>query len=155
VKARYGAQTNAAVAVGTSRTGILGVLSGSAFGIDLQRAGISFDGVSVTQVPVLVELCYCTFATNPPGTNSTSVTPVQEGGRVIAHGTTAARNWSNANLPTVLTVLDEMYIHAQSGIWIPFPFGGSWDSDVSDGFVICATAPAAVNARAAMDWERL
>lgn len=154
-KAGYSAPTGAAVALSAATAkSVIGVKSGSAFGIDLKKLRVSFDGVTATAVPVLVELCYATFATNSPGTNSTSVTPAQVYGRVIAHGTTAARNWTTE--PTVLTVLDEWLLTPNGGtVLYDLPLGDTPDSAVSEGFTLRLTAPATVNARATMWWERL
>lgn len=132
---------------------VLGIKSGAAFGLDLYKIGISFDGVSSTAVPVLVELCYCTWATNSPGTNSTSETPAQGYGRVLAHGITAASNWTTE--PTVLSVLDEWKLHPQMGMkeWIPLDH--TLDCAFGEGFVIRCTADAGVDARPSAFWNRI
>lgn len=152
-KTGYKAVTGADVALvaATAKT-ILGVKAGAAFAVDLIQFGIGFDGVAAGNEPVLVELVYSTWATNAPGTASTSVTPVQEYGRVIAHGVTAAKAWTTE--PTVLTVLDEFLVHPQSG-WREFqPFGQGWDCAPSEGLALRCTAPNAVNCRASIRWER-
>lgn len=144
--------TPVALAAGAPKT-ILGVRSGSAFGLDLVAFKVSFDGVVASAVPVVVEVCHCTWASNPPGTASTSVTPAQAYGRSIAHGVTAARAWTAE--PTVLTPLDEFLLTPNGGLideWIPL--GMSYDCGPSEGFALRLTAPAAVNARAALRWER-
>lgn len=132
---------------------ILGIKSGAAFGLDVYKLGVSFDGVSSTAEPVLLELCYATFATNSPGTNSTSETPVQGYGRVLAHGITAASNWTTE--PTALTVLDEWKLHPQMSMkeWIPLDH--TFDCAFGEGFVIRATAPAAVDTRPMLFWNRI
>jgi hypothetical protein len=140
-----------ALAAATAKT-VLGVKSGAAFGLDLQKISVTFDGVTSTAEPVLVELCYSTWATNSPGTNSTSETEVQVYGRVIADGTTAASNWTAE--PTALTVLDEFLIHPQTGLKEYIPLGFTPDCAVDHGFVIRCTAPAIVNCRAGLWWER-
>jgi hypothetical protein len=154
-KAGYSAITGADVSLtaATAKT-VLGVLAPSSFGLDLIEASVSFDGTTAGFEPVLVEICYATFATNPPGTQSTSVTPVQKYGRTIAHGCTAARSWNAANEPTVLTPFKEVLIHPQAGVVYQIPLGQTPDSDVSDGFAIRVTAPNAVACRAELDWER-
>ena len=146
------------VAAGATKT-VLGVLSGTAFGLHLKKLGLGNrgSGSSIpTAEPLLVEICYCTFATNPPGTASTSETPVQTYGRVIAHGVTAASNWTTE--PTVLSVWDEFPLHPQQMMKEGLPFGEEFDTDVSDGFVIRITNPAAnpaVTMRPALHWERI
>lgn len=153
-KTGYSVPTGGAVALtaATAKT-ILGVKSGSAFGVDLKKFSVSFDGVTATAVPVLIEVCYCTWATNAPGTNSTSVTPTQTYGRVIAHGVTAAKTWTTE--PTALTVLREFLLTPAGGtVMYDWPLGDTWDCALSEGFALRCTAPAAVNVRATLDWER-
>lgn len=150
----YSVITTAAVAL-TAATAkcILGVKSHANFGLDLTYVQVSFDGVTASAVPVLVELCYCTFATNSPGTASTTRTPSQKYGRVIAVGATAASAWTTE--PTVITVQDEQLLTPNGGLvkWRE-SLGTSADCAVSEGFVIRCTAPATVNVRATMEWER-
>lgn len=153
MRALYSAVTGGAVALAaaTAKT-VIGVKGGAAFGLDLVGVEIAFDGASATAVPVLLEICYNTWATNAPGTNSTSITPTQLNGRVIAHGVSAAKTWTSE--PTALTVLDEILVHPQSGIWIPVQIGQEYDCDLNNGFSIRATAPAIVNVRMTMKWAR-
>lgn len=153
-KAGYGIQTGGAVALAAATAkSILGVKSGAAFGLDPYYFEVGFDGVTASAVPVLVEFCYCTFATNAPGTNSTSVTPLQNYGRVLAHGTTAAKTWTAE--PTVVSVIDEMLLTPNGGlVKYDWPLGRTPDCALAEGFVIRCTAPAIVNVRASIDWER-
>lgn len=153
-KAGYSVVVGADVALsaGTAKS-VLGVRSGTAFGLDLKKIRVSFDGTDGGVEPVLVELCHATFASNAPGTASTSVTPAQVYGRAVAHGVTAARAWSSE--PTALTVLDAWLLSPAGGLALyDIPLGDTPDCAVSEGFVIRCTAPAAVNARAALWWER-
>lgn len=154
-KAGYSLAASASVALvaATAKT-VLGVRAGSTFGLDLQAASVSFDGVTAGYTPVLVELVRLTFATNPPGTASTDAAASisQAYGLVIAHGCTAARNWTTE--PTVIEVIDDWFIHPQSGITIPLPLGRTYDCIGSSGFAIRCTAPQAVNARPSLAWER-
>jgi hypothetical protein len=153
-KSGYSVATGGAVplATGTAKT-VIGVRSGASFGLDLKKVRVSLDGTTATAVPVLVELCYATFATNSPGTNSTSITPAQLYGRTIAHGITAAKTWTAE--PTVLTPLDEWLLTPAGGLVIlDIPLGDTPDSAVSEGFALRLNAPAVVNARAALWFER-
>ena len=141
-----------ALSAATAKT-ILGAKSGSAFSLDLQHVDVGFDGVTPSAVPVLVELCACTFGANAPGTNSTSVTPAQKYGRQTTPGFTAGKNWTTE--PTTITVIEEQLLTPAGGIvkW-QYPFGSSPDSALAEGFAIRCTAPASVNVRAWMDLER-
>lgn len=145
---------NAVALTAAATRSVLGVRANAAFGVDLQKWGVGFDG-SAAATGVGVELCYATFATNPPGTNSTALTPTQIYGRVLAHGVTAARHWTAE--PTVLTVIDEKFISPGGG-WFEWgvPLGQTPDSAFSEGFVIRLTTATGVTPdyRAAMLFER-
>lgn len=153
-KAGYKASTEGAVALSAATAkSVLGFTAPAQFGCDLKKLRLAFDGVTASAVPALVELCYATFATNPPGTNSTTVTVRQGYGRAITPGFTAAKTWTTE--PTVLTVLDEWYLTPCGGLAIyDFPLGDTLDSDVSNGFVLRVNAPAAVNCRGTFWFER-
>lgn len=132
---------------------VVGVKAHANSGLLLAGYEVAFDGTSSTAEPVLVEICYATFATNPPGTNSTSVTPAQELGRVMAVGATAGKNW--ASEPTVLTVLRERSIPAYGGTLLyDYPLGTEPDCALGEGFVIRCTAPASVAVRATLRVSR-
>jgi hypothetical protein len=153
-KTGYSIVTGGAVALSaaTAKT-ILGVKSHANFGLDLKKVSVGFDGVTASYVPVLVEVCYCTWATNGPGTNSTSVTPAQTYGRVTAVGATAGKTWTAE--PTALTVIREFLLTPNGGLaFYDWPLGDTPDSAVAEGFAIRCTAPNAVNVRGTMTFER-
>lgn len=152
-KTGYTVTTSAQVAVTSTPASVLGVKGGAAFGVDLKGFWVDFDGVTSSNVPALVEICYATFATNSPGTNSTSQTPVQTYGRVIAHGVTAARTWTAE--PTVLTVIDSFALDPNKGLFrYEWSLGETPDSAVAEGFTIRVTATNNVNCRAGLRFER-
>lgn len=150
----YSTTTEGAVALSAATAkSILGIKAHANSGIELKGFAIGFDGVTASAIPVLVELCYATFATNSPGTNSTSTTIRQNYGRVLAAGFTAARNWTAE--PTVLTVVKEFLLTPNAGlIAYQWPLGQEPDSALGEGYVLRLTAPAAVNVRGTMDCER-
>lgn len=153
-KAGYAIGTEGAVALsaGVAKS-VLGVQAPAQFGTDLIGFDVAFDGVTASAVPVLVELCSCTFATNAPGTNSTAVTEDQVYGRTVTAGFVGAKNWTAE--PTVVTPIREFLLTPNGGLLIyEYPLGTSPDSAVSEGFVLRLNAPAAVNARASMRFER-
>lgn len=137
----------AALSAATAKT-VIGVQGASDFGIDLRKIRFGFDGVTNTNAAVAVELCTATFATNPPGTSSTAITPLRvSGGGLAATGFLAASNWTTE--PTVLAVIDAFLVT---------PFGGTFtldyvpgidgpDSPLAQGLAIRLTAPNAVNVR--------
>lgn len=148
-KAGYTATTGAAVALtAATAKSSLGVLAPAQFGVDLIAVRVGID----TTTTLLVELCQSTFATNAPGTNSTSVTPTQVYGRSITTGFTAARTWTAE--PTVLTAVEEWEFTSGGTAIYDIPLGDTYDSAVSTGFVLRLTAGATANARATMKFER-
>lgn len=153
-KCGYSVTSGGAIALsaGTAKT-VLGIRAGGSFGLEWIKGGVYFDGVTASAVPVLVEFCLCTWASNPPGTSSTSVSPIQTYGRVLASGMTAGKTWTAE--PTVLSVAQERLIDPNKGVWeweyVPLVRP---DCDLNQGFAIRCTAPAAVNVRAGIDVER-
>jgi hypothetical protein len=142
-----------ALAAATPKT-ILGVKAHANSGLQLKGFDVAFDGVTASAVPVLVELCYATFATNSPGTNSTSVTARQKHGRVLTAGFTGGKTWTTE--PTVLTVFKEFLLAPDKGfLAYQFPLGQEPDTALAEGLVLRCTAPAIVNVRATMDVERI
>jgi len=130
------------------------VIAPAQFGIDLKKIRVSFDGVTATAVPVLVELMTSTLATNStPGTNNSTGTVTQVYGRTITAGFTSF--YSSTVEPTVLTQIDHWWQDPNKSLVIyDFPLGDTPDTAVSNGLVIRCTAPAIVNVRCAMWFER-
>lgn len=142
-----------ALSAATAKT-IIGVRAHANSGLQLKGFEVAFDGVTASAVPVLVEVCYCTFGANPPGTNSTSTTPRQNHGRSLTAGFTSGKNWTTE--PTTLTVLKEILMAPDKGlISFQYPLGQEPDCALSEGFAIRCNAPATVNVRATMNVERV
>ena len=156
-KAGYTVRTSSAVALSaaTAKTTLM-VITPAQFGGDLKKFRISFDGVTASAVPVLWELVTSTNATNStPGTGNTSETSniQQVYGRSITTGFTAFS--ASTSEPTVLTVIESDLLTPNGGLLVyDFPLGDTPDWAVSSGIGIRLTAPATVNARAAMWFER-
>lgn len=147
----YTAPCNSDVALAAAtKEGIIGVRSGSTFGLVLVEFGISFDGVTATAEPVVVSLDEWDGTTS--GT-STSVTPVQIRGQDITHGLTCGKDFTSTQ-PTVLTTAKEYLVHPQTGIALQFPLGREPEALESQGWLISGTAPATVNARGYQEVER-
>jgi hypothetical protein len=138
-RATYKCVPGAAVATSTTPKSVIGAKAHANSGLDLLEFWIGFDGVTASNAPSLVEVCYCTWATNSPGTNSTSITPVQHLGRAMTVGFTAGRNWTSE--PTTLTVLEEHLITPNGGMfrW-KYPLGDEPDCALAEGFVLRVTA---------------
>lgn len=156
-KAGYSVRTTSAVALSaaTAKTALM-VITPAQFGGDLKKLRIGFDGTTSTAVPVLWELVRSTNATNStPGTANTSETSniQQIYGRSITTGFTAFA--ASTSEPTVLTVVDSNYLTPAGGLLVyDIPLGDTFDWDVSAGMGVRLTAPAAVNARVGMLFER-
>lgn len=102
---------------------------------------ISFDGASASAAPALVETLYTTWATNGPGTNSTSTTPRQVNGRVLTAGFTAGTNWTSAPTGGLTPIFPDLYIPQYNGTFAyRFPQGDEPDTALAEGFVIRVTA---------------
>lgn len=153
-KSGYATTTEGAVALSasTAKT-ILGVLANSNFGVDLKKFQVSFDGTTATATPVLVEVGLCTFGANAPGTNSTSTTVTQIYGRLGSTGFSAAKTWTTE--PTTITVIKAFLLTPNGGtVMYDWPLGDSPDSPLGNGFVVRCTAPASVNVRGEIVFER-
>jgi hypothetical protein len=150
----YSAATPSAVASGTSAKSILGVKAHANSGLQVVNWRVAFAGVTASAVPVLVQLCYATFATNSPGTNSTSVTVAQVSGRVLTAGFTAGHTWTTE--PTVLTPLYSQVVAPDKGLVIEgVPLGFEPDCALAEGFVLRVTAAATVDLWATMLVSRI
>jgi len=155
MRAIYSISTGAAVALSaaTAKT-ILAALSPAQFGIDILGFDISFDGVTASAVPALVEVCSSTNASNStPGTNNTTGTINQIAGRSITAGFTGF--YASTTEPTVLTPFERFTLSPNGGLFsYDFPRDANPDIAVSAGVVLRVTAPAAVNANATLRFAR-
>lgn len=157
-KAGYSIRTSSAVALvaATAKTGLM-FITPSSFGGDLKKARIGFDGVTASAVPVYWEIVRTTNATNStPGTANTSESSniAQVYGRSITTGFTGFS--ASTSEPTVLTTLDANQLTPAGGLLVyDFPLGDTFECDVSAGLGIRLTAPAAVNVRLSMLFERI
>lgn len=146
----YAANTGATITVNTAPKTVLGVRSGANFGLRLKSARVS--PISGAGSPILVQLCACTWATRAPGTASTLVDPEQSYGLEIQAAFTAAKDWSTE--PTLLSVLQEMYITgAGRADWV-FPLGEEPDCAETHGFALRCSAAAEAQVRASILIER-
>lgn len=152
----YGIHSEGAITLvaATAKT-IIGAKAHANSGLQLKGFSVSFAGVTASALPVLIEVMYATFATNPPGTLSTTTTPRQCYGRVLTAGFTSARNWTTE--PTVLTLAGrEFLLTPNAGTFsYQYPLGQEPDTALAEGLVIRCTAPAGVNVRADMTLERI
>lgn len=157
-KAGYTVRTSSAVALSaaTAKTALM-ILTTANFGGELKKFRVGFDGVTASAVPVLVEVVRSTNATNStPGTANTneSANISQAYGRAVTAGFTAFS--ASTTEPTVLTVLESFLLTPAGGLLVyDYALGSEYECDVSAGLGLRLTAPATVNARASMTFERI
>jgi hypothetical protein len=151
-KAGYSLVNAAAVGlVAATAKVVLNVIAPAQFGIDLKKIRMGTDGVTASALPIHVELCRSTQA--GAGTSGTAVTVQQAYGPVITAGFTGGSNYSAD--PTVLTVLESWLVDPnKSTVLYDYPLGDTYDTLVSQGMAMRCTAPAAVNVRFTMVFER-
>jgi hypothetical protein len=151
----YSANTGTAAIALSAATAksVLGAKAHANSALLLKKFKVAFDGVTASAVPVLIDVCYATWATNSPGTNSTSASIIQAGGRVLTAGFTMGYGWSAE--PTVLTVIESFLLTPNVGVFFyDYPLGDEPDTALGEGFAIRCTAPATVNVRATMAVSR-
>jgi hypothetical protein len=131
--------TTAVALVAATAKSVAGVLGSSTDTISLVRVKLSFDGVTPTAVPAIVEIGIISAL----GTMS-SFTPGQLTGRVLASSCTAGYNATVE--PTFVRLIDSFYAPVLMGNlteWVPL--GEEAVCDPSQGFAVRVTAPAVVN----------
>jgi hypothetical protein len=154
MKSGYKVHTEAEVTLAAAGTNLhlLGVSANANFGIALKEIWVDFDSVTSSDKPVIVRVSRCTFATNAPATNSTSVTVKQSWGRHANTGFAAARNWTAA--PTVIeTVPEERFrVDANKGMYrYPWPLGEEPDSALGEGWLLSVEVAAGDTASGAVE----
>ena len=155
--AGYACTSGAAFAV-TSGAKTLLLLSAPASAAPpvLVEFGVSFDGVTASAVPALVELCTSTNAT--AGTaGSVGTTNQIRGYPAVTAGSVVTGQYSAE--PTVLNPVKHWYVPAFMGLLtIQFPLGREpmllgTASTIMKGLAIRVSAPAAVNVRGYIEWD--
>lgn len=129
-----------ALTASATRT-IVGVKSGAAFGLQVVKWGCSFNA-SAAAAGIELQLVYATWATNAPGTNSTSITATQDYGRPLTNGITGAGHWTTE--PTALTVVESKFIQQSGAYEWSTPLGKEPDCALGEGFAVRCITPAAV-----------
>ncbi len=94
----------------------LGIKAATNVCVKVMEALWSFDGATSGNAPAVCEFDQITFATNGPGTNSTSVTPSKsDTGRAETIQATAAKTWTAQ--PTVIAVQWPVDVGQYNGIY--------------------------------------
>jgi hypothetical protein len=136
-----------ALTASTAKT-VLGIKAATNQAVKVLEQSVSFDGATSSNAPTVVEFATCTWGTNSPGTNSTSVTPTKrEPGRAETTQMTAAKTWSTE--PTVITLVRAVDIGQYNGVYhYIHPFAAPHVVAGAAGFVIRITSPNNVNCSA-------
>ncbi len=147
-----GATLIASNAAASAKT-ILNVIAATGQTIKATEWAIEFDGTTSSDKPCFVEFCQSTQAT--AGTSS-AVTPVLESGKGTLQST-AAKNYTSGNEPTVLTNVFGKLVDPNKGSYTyQFVPGREAESGVAGGLCIRVTVPAggsAVNMHAYIKFE--
>lgn len=154
--AGFRVSSGAAFAVTSGAKTLLNLIAGTTNPPTLTAFSLSFDGVTATAVPVLVELCSSTQAgAGTPGTIGT-VKQVREMPAWTPVSTVAGQYSAE---PTVLTPVSHWYVPAFMGMadW-QLPLGREIKAVVTaaadfKAIAFRVSAPAAVNARGYLEWE--
>jgi hypothetical protein len=150
----YDCSTEGARSLTTGAKSLLGVKAHANSGLQVVGFRIGFIGVTASEVPASIELCYCTWATNSPGTNSTSTTPRQRSGRVLTAGFTSGTLWTAE--PTTVTPLLEFPLTPNGGLVIEgVALSTEPDCALAEGFVIRVNTTATVSARGTISVTRI
>lgn len=148
---------NGAFALTTGAKTILNVISPAGCGLVLVAFEITFDGVTASHVPALVEICQSTQATT--GTTGGTPTPVQTRGRTLTSGSVPTAGSNYTAEPTVLTAVKQWYVSPTSGLSYQFPLGREIEIDPSGGTIkgICIRVNVNnnVNGRCCMEVEKI
>lgn len=149
---------NTAFSATTGAKTVLNTIAPSGHGLSLVEFGISFNGVTASDVPATVELCQSTQV--GAGTSAGSVpTVVQVRGRSTGGSApTAGHNYTAE--PTALTVIRQWYVSPNGGVLVyPVPLGREVECDSSAGTIkaLClrVNTTATVSVLAYMEVEAL
>ena len=145
-----------ALSAATAKTCLM-ILAPSTISGQLVEVSVTFDGVTATNTPVLVELVKSSNATNStPGTGNTSVTPVQVRGDGNTNGAGLAPLFTAfaaaTSEPTVLTVVKRWLVPPTSGLLYQAPLGRETAIVPSSGLGLRLNAPQTVNVRCGMEF---
>ena len=136
--------TAVSLTAATAKTA-LAVLGSSADSICLKRVRLSFNSVTSSDAPALVEVGIITAI----GTVGTSFTPVQIAGHTLA--SSASAGYNNSGEPTYNRIFESLYVPVNNGLvdWF-YPLGEEPQCDVSQGFGVRITAPQAQSVYASL-----
>lgn len=121
--------------------------------VKILEVSVSHDGSTSSNAPDVTDFGRCTFATNSPGTNSTTLTPgKKDPGRAETIQATAAHTWTTE--PTVITAFRSINLAQYNGLYhYIVPFAAPWLVVGGQGFVVRQNSPNNVNSTGAIECE--
>lgn len=134
------------VASTSTLTTQLGVKNAANQAITLDELDIGFDGTNSANGPAIVDIASCTFATNSPGTNSSSGTAhPSDTGRPETVQSTVGNTWTAQ--PTVITIWKSIIVPTYMGSALaPTPLMKPQILKGGNGTVVDVTLPNTVTA---------
>jgi len=150
-----GAVSLGASATPARRTVLMVVNNNANVSCLIKEASISFDGVTASNTPVLVEVCKCSCATNYNYGAAAQITQWRGPGNTSGAGLSALFQAYAGYVaePTVLTRVEPILLSPTSGVIYPLPLGDECElipGVATMGIAICVTNPQAVNVQAYM-----
>ncbi len=120
---------------------VVGVKAAANIALKILESSWSANGATSSNAPAVVDFARCTFATNPPGTASTSATAQKrDPGRAETIQATAATTWTTE--PTVVTPQHTKDIPQFNGCYhYIHPFSSPLIIPGGQGYVIRANSP--------------
>lgn len=135
--------TTVSLAAATAKT-VVACLGSSTDSLGLRRVKVSFNSVTATDAPAIVEIGIISAL----GT-MTSFTPAQVVGQSVASSATAGYNATVE--PTYVRIVDACYVPVQQGLFEQwYPLGEEISAAASQGFAIRITSPAAASCLASI-----
>jgi hypothetical protein len=149
---------NLVFATGTAVHTNLVAIAPAGHGLSLVEFGVSFDGVTASAVPVLVELCQSTQATAGTGAASPPAAAQVRGRSTSGSAPTVSHNHTAE--PTALTVVRQWLVSPNGGLFVyPVPLGREIECDSSGGTIKAlaarVTSAATVNSYCYLEVEAL
>ena len=136
--------TTVALTAATAKS-VLGIKAATNVCVEVTEVAISLDGATSSNAPAVCEFMQSTFATNAPGTASTSVTASKrDTGRAETIQATAAKTWTTE--PTALTLQRPIDVGQFNGIYhVIYPFIDPFVIIGGQGCVLRINSPNNVN----------
>jgi hypothetical protein len=134
------------IAATSTLTTDLGVQNAAQQATSLDEVDVGFDGTNSANGPGIIDIGQCTFATNGPGTNSTTVTLVKaDNGRPETIQSTGGKTWTSQ--PTVITIWKSFLVPVYMGSALaPLPLMKPMTAKGGTGTILSSTLPSAVTA---------